>query len=60
MPDKQVLHWLQDTQRDYDWAVRHPGSDLAAAEGEVERCARVCVRAGCTVDEVAQTIREAV
>jgi len=59
MADKQVLHWLKDAQRDFDWTVRY-GGDLEAAEGEVKRLARQCIRAGCSVEEVATVIREAV
>jgi hypothetical protein len=59
MADKQVLHWLQDAQRDFDWTVKY-GGDLEAAEGEVKRLARQCIRSGCTVDEVAGAIKEAV
>ncbi len=58
--EAQMIFWLRDAVRDHAWAVRHPEADIAAAEGEVERCARVCIRAGCSVDEVAKTIKEAV
>lgn len=63
MADKRatLLVWLRDAQRDFDWAVKNldkPG--LAAAEADVQRLARRCIRAGISTETVAQAIKEAV